>query len=32
MVTGLHWCDEMLLHRVPALQNFCRYVVLTLHR
>ena len=30
IVTGLDWCDEMLLRRVPALGNFCRYVVLTL--
>jgi SAM-dependent methyltransferase len=28
----LDWCDEQLLHRVPALQRFCRYVVLTLGR
>lgn len=27
---GLDWCDAMLLHRIPALQNYCRYVVLTL--
>lgn len=30
LVAGLDWCDEMLLARVPALQRFCRYVVLTL--
>ncbi len=30
LVSGLDWCDEMLLARVPALQQFCRYVVLTL--
>jgi 2-polyprenyl-3-methyl-5-hydroxy-6-metoxy-1,4-benzoquinol methylase len=26
----LDWCDTMLLERVPALENYCRYVVLTL--
>ena len=26
----LDWCDAMLLERVPALEYFCRYVVLTL--
>jgi len=26
----LDWCDAMLLERVPALEHFCRYVVLTL--
>ena len=30
IVAGLDWCDDMLLSRVPALQMFCRYVVLTL--
>ncbi len=30
LVAGLDWCDAMLLTRVPALQQFCRYVVLTL--
>lgn len=30
LVAGLDWCDEMLLSRVPTLQQFCRYVVLTL--
>jgi SAM-dependent methyltransferase len=28
----LDWCDTMLLERVPALEKFCRYVVLTLRR
>src|SRR5262249_38340916 len=28
---GLDWCDDMLLNRVPRLQQFCRYVVVTLH-
>jgi SAM-dependent methyltransferase len=32
LVTSLDWCDAMLLARVPALQRFCRYVVLTLRR
>lgn len=27
---GLDWCDRQLLLRVPRLQHFCRYVVLTL--
>jgi 2-polyprenyl-3-methyl-5-hydroxy-6-metoxy-1,4-benzoquinol methylase len=27
----LDWCDTMLLQHVPALENYCRYVVLTLH-
>jgi ubiquinone/menaquinone biosynthesis C-methylase UbiE len=30
MVAGLDWCDRLLLNRVPALQGFCRYVVLVL--
>src|SRR5262245_54150153 len=32
LVAGLDWCDDLLLRRVPALQRFCRYVVLTLRR
>jgi hypothetical protein len=32
LVAGLDWCDSMLLSRVPALQRYCRYVVLTLRR
>ncbi len=32
LVAGLDWCDERLLRRVPALQRFCRYAVLTLRR
>jgi ubiquinone/menaquinone biosynthesis C-methylase UbiE len=31
-IAGLDWCDAMLLTGVPALQRFCRYVVLTLRR
>jgi hypothetical protein len=27
----LDWCDAMLLELIPALRQFCRYVVLTLH-
>jgi ubiquinone/menaquinone biosynthesis C-methylase UbiE len=30
LIAGLDWCDAMLLTRVPSLQRFCRYVVLTL--
>jgi SAM-dependent methyltransferase len=30
LASGLDWCDTMLLTRVPALQRFCRYVVITL--
>ncbi len=30
LIAGLDWCDDLLLSRVPALQRFCRYVVLTL--
>jgi ubiquinone/menaquinone biosynthesis C-methylase UbiE len=30
LIAGLDWCDAMLLERVPALERFCRYVVLTL--
>jgi hypothetical protein len=32
LVAGLDWCDALLLERVPALQGWCRYVVLTLRR
>jgi len=32
LVAGLDWCDAMLLARVPGLQIYCRYVVLTLKR
>jgi SAM-dependent methyltransferase len=32
LTAGLDWCDDLLLRRVPALQQFCRYVVLTLRR
>jgi hypothetical protein len=30
MRARLDWCDSMLLTRVPRLQNYCRYMVLTL--
>jgi SAM-dependent methyltransferase len=29
---GLDWCDRQLLTRMPRLQNFCRYAVLSLGR
>jgi 2-polyprenyl-3-methyl-5-hydroxy-6-metoxy-1,4-benzoquinol methylase len=32
IIAGLDWCDRLLLSRVPALQRYCRYVVLTLRR
>ncbi|MBV9125116.1 MAG: class I SAM-dependent methyltransferase [Planctomycetes bacterium] len=32
LTAGLDWCDDLLLSRVPRLQNYCRYVVLTLRR
>jgi 2-polyprenyl-3-methyl-5-hydroxy-6-metoxy-1,4-benzoquinol methylase len=32
LLHGLDWCDDLLLRRVPALQRFCRYIVLTLQR
>lgn len=32
LVAGLERCDAMLLARVPALERYCRYVVLTLRR
>jgi SAM-dependent methyltransferase len=32
LVAGLDWCDDLLLNRVPALQRFCRYVVIHLTR
>jgi hypothetical protein len=32
LLAGLDWCDRLLLRRVPRLQDFCRYVVLTLQR
>jgi hypothetical protein len=28
----LDWWDHMLLSRIPRLQQYCRYVVLTLRR
>jgi SAM-dependent methyltransferase len=30
LLRPLDWCDSMLLQRIPALELFCRYVVLTL--
>ena len=32
LLAGLSWCDAMLLERMPGLERFCRYVVLTLAR
>jgi SAM-dependent methyltransferase len=32
LIAGLDWCDDLMLARVPALQRYCRYVVLTLRR
>ena len=32
LLAGLSWCDELLLARVPALERYCRYAVLTLRR
>ena len=32
LLAGLDWCDQQLLARVPRLQRWCRYVVLTLRR
>jgi hypothetical protein len=32
LVAALDAWDAMLLARVPALEQFCRYAVLTLHR
>jgi SAM-dependent methyltransferase len=32
LTRGLGWCDRLLLGRLPRLQRFCRYVVLTLPR
>jgi SAM-dependent methyltransferase len=32
LIAGLHWFDDLLLRRVPRLQRFCRYVVLTLRK
>jgi SAM-dependent methyltransferase len=32
LLAGLSWCDELLLARVPALERYCRYAVITLRR
>jgi SAM-dependent methyltransferase len=32
LLAGLEWCDRRLLHGVPALRRYCRYVVLTLRK
>jgi SAM-dependent methyltransferase len=30
VIAGLDWCDHRLLRAIPSLNNYCRYVVLTL--
>src|SRR5207253_3132150 len=30
LVRGLEWCDARLLTSLPALERFCRYIVVTL--
>ncbi len=32
LAAGLARCDRHLLARIPALERYCRYVVLTMHR
>jgi hypothetical protein len=32
LARGLGWCDRLLLTRLPRLERYCRYVVLTLER
>lgn len=32
ILAGLDWCDRLLLSRIPRLERWCRYVVLTLRR
>jgi SAM-dependent methyltransferase len=32
LAAGLDWGDQLFLRRFPALQRFCRYVVLIIHR
>lgn len=32
LVAGLDWCDAMLLAQLPALEQWCRYVVVTLKK
>ncbi|MBM4071881.1 MAG: class I SAM-dependent methyltransferase [Planctomycetes bacterium] len=32
LLSGLDWCDRQLLARVPRLERYCRYVVVTLRR
>lgn len=32
LLAGLDWCDQQLLARIPRLERYCRYVVITLRR
>lgn len=32
LLAGLDWCDRQLLSRVPRLERFCRYVIVTLRK
>jgi hypothetical protein len=32
LVGGLDRCDRLLLRKVPALERFCRYVVLAMRK
>jgi SAM-dependent methyltransferase len=32
VTASLDWCDDMLLARIPQLQRYCRYIVLTLRK
>lgn len=32
LIAGLDWCDDLLLRRVPQLQRYCRYVVITVRK
>jgi SAM-dependent methyltransferase len=32
IISGLAWCDEFLLNRLPGWQRYCRYVVITLRK
>ena len=32
LMAGLDWCDDLLLRRVPGLQRYCRYMVITLRK
>lgn len=32
ILAGLDWCDRLLLSRIPRLERYCRYVVVTMRR